>query len=103
MNCFPLFQPQTTWTKIWSWEPVCFLYQPPPREVSANVEPTSDTLLVTFDPEELLASGDIGRDASEAIRESEKLTKSGPEDVLYVFIFAAILYYNRRKIAGVLS
>lgn len=37
-----------------------------------------------------------------AVTESDKLAKSGPEDILYAFIFAAILYFNRRKIQNAL-
>ena len=67
-------------------------------------EPPAETpLMVTFNAEDLLASGAVREEMSAAIQESDKLTKSGPEDVLYVFAFAAILYFNRRKIAGVLS
>ncbi len=65
--------------------------------------PSDEPLMVTFDAEELIASGEVREDATAAIQESDKLAKSGPEDVLYVFAFAAILYFNRRKISGVLS
>lgn len=65
--------------------------------------PAEEPLLVTFDAEDLMASGEVREETTAAIRESDKLAKSGPEDVLYVFALAAILYFNRRKIAGVLS
>ncbi len=38
--------------------------------------------------------------ATVSVVESDKLTKSGPEDALYFVLFAAILYFGRKKVFG---
>lgn len=56
-----------------------------------------DTASVTINTADLLAEGDHA-----AASEQKSLAKSGPEDILYVGLFAAILYFNRRKLASAL-
>lgn len=57
---------------------------------------SDDMIEVTLETDALLAEG------AHLSAEQKTLAKSGPEDALYVGLFAAILWFNRRKLASAL-
>jgi plastocyanin len=56
--------------------------------------------VITFPGDDVSVTGDTS--AAHAASEQTSLAKSGPEDILYVGLFAAILYFNRKKLASAL-
>lgn len=55
--------------------------------------------IVTLSAEDIMGDQEDLHDAATvSVGESDKLAKSGPEDTLYFVIFAAILYFGRKKI-----
>ncbi len=55
--------------------------------------------IVTLSAEDLMNEQDDLHDAATvSVGESDKLAKSGPEDTLYFLVFAAVLYFGRKKI-----
>ncbi len=64
-------------------------------EDSADLEITEMTAV---EDEEAAETDVSAEEAHAAALESERLAKSGPEDILYAFIFLGILYFNRKKL-----
>ncbi len=57
--------------------------------------------IVTLSAEDIMGDQeDLHDSATVSVGESDKLAKSGPEDALYFVLFAAILYFSRKKLFG---
>lgn len=67
-------------------------------ETETNEAAVETPRIITFDAEELMAEEEALHEAAQVADESDKLAKTGPEDIIYAGIFIAILYFNRRKI-----